>query len=65
MFLAGYVHRDISSGNLLYFEPGGTAGSRGIIGDLEYAKCYDDGSVGTDPKTVLTALRIAVLDGST
>ena len=52
MFLAGWVHRDISSGNLLYCEIDGKG--RGILSDLEYAKEYqafgDESSV--DPKTV-------------
>lgn len=33
---AGYVHRDISPGNLLYFSADGTC----KISDLEYAKPY-------------------------
>ncbi|KAG8896798.1 hypothetical protein FRB99_008646 [Tulasnella sp. 403] len=53
LFLAGWVHRDISAGNiLLYKPPGGT--SQGKIGDLEYAReyVYDvGGTIGSDPKT--------------
>jgi hypothetical protein len=44
MFLAGWVHRDISSGNLLRFEDAGSV--RGILADLEYAQYIEpiDGS---------------------
>jgi hypothetical protein len=53
MFLARYVHRDISSGNLLYLRlPDGVSG-RGILSDLEYAKDYEEEGSGQDPKTVL------------
>lgn len=33
----GWVHRDISSGNVYYYE------GRGIVGDFEYAKEIDSG----------------------
>ncbi|TFY59786.1 hypothetical protein EVG20_g7656 [Dentipellis fragilis] len=47
LFLIGWVHRDISSGNLLWFEAGG----RGILSDFEYAKKFDpDGQQSSDPK---------------
>ncbi|KAA1475769.1 hypothetical protein DENSPDRAFT_842618 [Dentipellis sp. KUC8613] len=53
MFLVGWVHRDISSGNLLWFEAGG----RGILSDLEYAKKFNPESQGSsDPKTVCPSL---------
>ncbi|KIM54568.1 hypothetical protein SCLCIDRAFT_136583, partial [Scleroderma citrinum Foug A] len=35
----GWVHRDISSGNLYWFE-GNNGEVRGILADLEYAKCF-------------------------
>jgi hypothetical protein len=40
MFLAGFVHCDISSGNLLRFSPLDGGPTRGILGDLEYSKDY-------------------------
>ncbi|KIO21041.1 hypothetical protein M407DRAFT_29307 [Tulasnella calospora MUT 4182] len=57
MFLAGWVHRDISSGNIYAYrsQENGTYGTqvRGILADLEYAKHFDpDGAKGSsDPKT--------------
>ena len=55
MFIAGWVHRDISSGNLLWCDIEGK--KNGILSDLEYAKEYkpfgDESSV--DPKTVSSA----------
>ncbi|KAJ3895751.1 hypothetical protein GG344DRAFT_72753 [Lentinula edodes] len=42
--IAGFVHRDLSGGNTLFFE------GRGIISDLEYAKRYNEVS-SHDPKT--------------
>ncbi|TFY59789.1 hypothetical protein EVG20_g7659 [Dentipellis fragilis] len=51
MFLAGWVHRDISGGNLLWFSETETEG-RGILSDLEYAKKFDaNGQGSADPKT--------------
>ena len=53
MFLAGWIHRDISSGNLYWFE--GNGGEvRGILADLEYAKRFRplDGNGSLDPKMV-------------
>ena len=53
MFCAGWVHRDISSGNILaYQEPGGALRTK--LSDLEYARKFprDDGKVAGDPKTV-------------
>ncbi|KAH9848215.1 hypothetical protein C2E23DRAFT_862772 [Lenzites betulinus] len=46
LFLIGWIHRDISSGNVLFYN------GRGILGDLEYAKKFDL-SVGgrADPPT--------------
>ncbi|KIO24428.1 hypothetical protein M407DRAFT_26139 [Tulasnella calospora MUT 4182] len=57
MFLAGWVHRDISSGNIYAYryQENGTDGAqvRGILADLEYAKHFDpDGAKSSsDPKT--------------
>jgi len=51
MFLAGWVHRDISGGNILCYSPNGSE-PRGILSDLEYAKHVDDTTYCTDPKTV-------------
>ncbi|KAA1476312.1 hypothetical protein DENSPDRAFT_884235, partial [Dentipellis sp. KUC8613] len=51
MFLAGWVHRDISGGNMLWFSGTETDG-RGILSDLEYAKKFDpEGQGSADPKT--------------
>ncbi|TFY70853.1 hypothetical protein EVG20_g2145 [Dentipellis fragilis] len=51
MFLAGWVHRDISGGNLLWFSEAEMQG-RGILSDLEYAKKFDaNGQGSADPKT--------------
>ncbi|EJF57480.1 hypothetical protein DICSQDRAFT_173936 [Dichomitus squalens LYAD-421 SS1] len=48
LFLAGWVHRDISSGNLLW-DP---KSKRGILSDLEYAKEFNaEGTGSSDPKT--------------
>ncbi|KAA1476268.1 hypothetical protein DENSPDRAFT_827146 [Dentipellis sp. KUC8613] len=50
LFLIGWVHRDISSGNLLWYPT--EDGGRGILSDLEYAKkCTPDGKGSRDPKT--------------
>jgi hypothetical protein len=55
LFFAGWVHRDISSGNLLGIKRDGR--TRGILGDLEYAKRFDpDGMTGSDLKTVCLLL---------
>jgi len=51
MFLAGWVHRDISGGNILWYSLNGSE-PRGILSDLEYAKHIDDTTYCTDPKTV-------------
>ncbi|KAJ4471285.1 hypothetical protein C8J55DRAFT_521295 [Lentinula edodes] len=42
--IAGFIHRDLSGGNTLFFE------GRGIISDMEYSKRYDEVS-SHDPKT--------------
>ncbi|TFY58406.1 hypothetical protein EVG20_g8164 [Dentipellis fragilis] len=50
LFLIGWVHRDISSGNLLWYST--AEGGRGILSDLEYAKKFNpDGEGSSDPKT--------------
>ncbi|KAG9007890.1 hypothetical protein FRB90_009170 [Tulasnella sp. 427] len=52
MFLTGWVHRDISSGNVYLFKDNQEAGQvRGILGDLEYAKRFSDTKFSLDPKT--------------
>lgn len=53
MFLAGWVHRDISSGNLYRFEDD-NGEVQGILADLEYAKRFRPlgGKSSSDPKTV-------------
>jgi len=53
MFCAGWVHRDISSGNILAYQESGGA-LRAKLADLEYARKFprDDGKVAGDPKTV-------------
>ncbi|KAL5639039.1 hypothetical protein ACGC1H_003423 [Rhizoctonia solani] len=53
--LCGYVHRDVSSGNILLVPASGSLGQRGVIMDLEYAKEIDDTSLPHDPKTGTTA----------
>lgn len=52
MYLAGWVHRDISGGNILWYVDQ-TGCGRGILSDLEYAKkpALEGGSA--DPKTVI------------
>ncbi|KIM51731.1 hypothetical protein SCLCIDRAFT_142631 [Scleroderma citrinum Foug A] len=65
MFLAGWVHRDISSGNLYWFE-GNNGEVRGILADLEYAKRFrpSDGKGSPDPKTVRMTVYIYRSEGS-
>ncbi|TRM63105.1 hypothetical protein BD626DRAFT_495507 [Schizophyllum amplum] len=47
LFLAGWVHRDISTGNLLWWN------GCGLLADLEYAKKFEPSTGGSaDPKTV-------------
>ncbi|KAG8840137.1 hypothetical protein FRB96_009595, partial [Tulasnella sp. 330] len=53
LLLAGWVHRDISAGNILLYKWSET-NSRGKLGDLEYAREYvydPSGTIGGDPKT--------------
>ncbi|EUC53493.1 kinase domain protein, partial [Rhizoctonia solani AG-3 Rhs1AP] len=49
--LCGYVHRDVSSGNILLVPASGSLGQRGVIMDLEYAKDIDDTSLPHEVKT--------------
>ena len=52
MFLAGWVHRDVSTANILFYK------GRGLIADLEYAKKeglelnVEYSNSQKDPKTV-------------
>lgn len=57
MWLAGWVHRDISAGNILWLKEPGKEG-RGILSDLEYAKKPGVGSTHSDPKTVSYDIRL-------
>jgi hypothetical protein len=51
MYLADWVHRDVSAGNIIAVKrPGGKCG--GKLSDLEYAKHCEDASGSSDPKTV-------------
>ncbi|KAJ3573375.1 hypothetical protein NP233_g2471 [Leucocoprinus birnbaumii] len=51
LFLTGWVHRDVSTGNIIVVEVEGQ--TRGFLSDLEYAKPYDRNGPcsGSDPKT--------------
>lgn len=51
MRLAGYIHRDISGGNCLWYDHGAV----GKISDLEYAIPMED-ITGDDPITVCLSL---------
>ncbi|KAK0197916.1 hypothetical protein F5146DRAFT_63644 [Armillaria mellea] len=46
LHLASYVHRDMSSGNILL-----CSGNRGKISDLEFAKVFQSDALESDPKT--------------
>ncbi|CAE7175721.1 unnamed protein product [Rhizoctonia solani] len=54
MHLCGYVHRDVSSGNILLVPASGQLGERGVIMDLEYAKKIDATSAPHDEATGTT-----------
>ncbi|KAF8870816.1 hypothetical protein BD779DRAFT_509185 [Infundibulicybe gibba] len=49
LYCAGWVHRDISSGNILAYEVEGTV--RGKLADLEYAKKFASTPRCSDPRT--------------
>ncbi|KAF5363267.1 hypothetical protein D9756_001093 [Leucocoprinus leucothites] len=50
MFLAGWVHRDVSTGNIIVVNVGGHV--RGLLSDLEYAREFGRINKGaSDPKT--------------
>ena len=51
MFLAEYVHRDISASNLLFYPAAGD-GPSGRIGDLESARLFRPSRAPSDLKTV-------------
>ncbi|KAF8636246.1 hypothetical protein AX17_003731 [Amanita inopinata Kibby_2008] len=53
LYCAGWVHRDISSGNILAFKDIETNVLCGKLSDLEYAKKFpsSSGSANVDPKT--------------
>ncbi|TEB24193.1 hypothetical protein FA13DRAFT_1792094 [Coprinellus micaceus] len=50
LFCAGWVHRDISCGNVLIWTDG-DGNKHGKLGDLEYAKRYPSMGGSPDPKT--------------
>ncbi|CAA7260736.1 unnamed protein product [Cyclocybe aegerita] len=50
LYCAGWVHRDISSGNLLWFDSG-DGNLQLVLGDLEYAKRFRAGIGSPGPKT--------------
>ncbi|KAK7444800.1 hypothetical protein VKT23_015117 [Stygiomarasmius scandens] len=47
LYLVGYIHRDISVGNVFY----DCSGGHGRISDLEYARTFHRDDAATDPKT--------------
>ncbi|XP_006457561.1 hypothetical protein AGABI2DRAFT_123418 [Agaricus bisporus var. bisporus H97] len=50
MYLAGWMHRDVSAGNIIAVKrSGGESGGR--LSDLEYAKHYRDDNASKDSKT--------------
>ncbi|KAG8976508.1 hypothetical protein FRB90_009164, partial [Tulasnella sp. 427] len=54
MYLAGWVHRDISSGNVYlhtFVGEDNNQQSRGIFAELEYAKAFKETKSSLDPKT--------------
>jgi serine/threonine protein kinase len=50
MYIANWVHRDISTGNIIVTTSGGI--TCGKLSDLEYAKEFNATSAAKDPKTV-------------
>lgn len=54
MYCAGWVHRDISSGNVLAYRANDEDHWTVKLADLEYSqRCNLDGAASTDPKTVI------------
>lgn len=51
LFCAGWVHRDVSCGNVLLWRDR-TGKLYGKLGDLEYAKKFPSAGSSPDPKTV-------------
>ncbi|EKM75909.1 hypothetical protein AGABI1DRAFT_131808 [Agaricus bisporus var. burnettii JB137-S8] len=50
MYIAGYVHRDVSTGNIIFVEESnGTI--MGKLSDMEYAKVFQNDESNSDPKT--------------
>ncbi|KAF9440094.1 hypothetical protein P691DRAFT_169037 [Macrolepiota fuliginosa MF-IS2] len=49
MYIAGWLHRDVSTGNILIFVNGETV--TGKLSDLEYAKEFGSTAAHSDPKT--------------
>ncbi|KAF8598808.1 hypothetical protein BDV93DRAFT_547205 [Ceratobasidium sp. AG-I] len=65
MHLAGFNHRDVSAGNILFYQGPDDQEPRGIIMDLEYAKRYDNKSNCHDVKTGTAAfMAVEVSAGS-
>ncbi|EKM74124.1 hypothetical protein AGABI1DRAFT_95858, partial [Agaricus bisporus var. burnettii JB137-S8] len=50
LYLAGYVHRDVSIGNIILVDSSDGI-PRGKLSDLEYAKVFQEGEPSADPKT--------------
>lgn len=55
---AGWVHRDISPGNLYLYTNPVTGESRGLIGDFEFAKRVGTGGGMCDNRVVRTTSQI-------
>ncbi|KEP52783.1 kinase domain protein [Rhizoctonia solani 123E] len=65
MHISGYVHRDISSSNILLVPASGLLGKRGVITDLKYARNIDDTRPPHDMKTSaerFTATEVAFME---
>lgn len=61
MFCAGWVHRDISSGNILAFRDFDGHAWRVQVADLEYARKFAQQGHGSDPKTVVRRIDVCYL----
>lgn len=55
MYLARYVHRDVSTGNIILVTDA-NGGVRGKLSDVEYAKRFDADRTSGDPKAVCLIL---------